>query len=331
MTDRTGGSAVVPIPSPPNPVCRAAVLPIPAETNVPQIPSHERSLPRLPSSIPSHTLYSHPKPNEWPQANVQLRRFTTDAVDHSVPPGGFDRSRRNTLPAIAPNLFDQQSPSLHRKLDQVSSSSLPIAEVDSKLRQQKLMGNPILNLERVCKVLPTSSSERLNESFQFDTLSQASSEGEPVSFQGAPLGCPVFGQDMNMSEMNLMHVRSASANTVTTPSSFQAMEQFAIQAERNAQQAEDSARQARQLAEWASSTICQLKTGGPPSSPRATVINQRLPSIHEGTSVDPTTPETSPPPDSPAHTCPVSHTHSTGQSSDTQTRTLDQQGKCDIM
>lgn len=35
-----------------------------------------------------------PKPNEWPQAEQQLRKFSADMFDHSVPPG-----RRNTMAA----------------------------------------------------------------------------------------------------------------------------------------------------------------------------------------------------------------------------------------
>ena len=307
VTGKPGGPAAVPVPSPPRK--SATVLPIvrqPPEDA--QRPSEKRlasntrpSDMRLSTaSISSQALSTGgPKPNEWPQANIQLRRFISDAaaMDHSVPPGWQEGLRRNTVPAIPTNYAEE-----HDKAEgPLSSRSFAMGGTATELRRRSSIAEgPLLNLEQV---LPTSTAERLQsrkpllspfetqslvssleESYQADSLLY---EDDPVPFHDKSSACLL---DSTMSEMNLLHVRAFSGNVPRAPlSSLQALEQFAMQADKNAQQAERSASQARSLAKWAHSIMQQVRRNHQPP-------HKRLASEFEGTPVDPVSDNLAPPP-----------------------------------
>lgn len=295
------GSNHTPTASPARPVRKAAVVPIMQRPPTPKAITprpRAESLNPTSSHLPlSRALSPGPKPDKWPQAEQQLLKFSTltsNAVDHSVPPGG--RHRRNTAPAAPAisQLIAQRSPKrLHRKIEQLPPP-LPLTHVDSKLwHQNQLMTQPILNLEQVCQMMPTRSAETLEGGAPIlgGQVEPESSQQE-MEYPTEPAnGCLVLP---NMSEMNLMHMRgSISIPMSPVPVSrstavLQEMEQFAAHAH-------ESARQAKQLADWASSLVLQLKSGQPqpPPTPLSSVGIGTTPSPPrqephhtQGTSVD---------------------------------------------
>ena len=144
------------------------------------------------------------------------------------------------------------------------------------------MGQPVLTLEQVCKSMSAENMED-REPYPYSPP-HGRSQRNSLAYIGdseVPLGRP----DTLMSEMNLLHMRGSICVPMSPSVNLQEMEQFALQAE-------DGARHAQQLADWANNIVCQLKSGlvsndSTTSRSELKPNGKELPSIHEGSSVDP--------------------------------------------
>lgn len=178
-----------------------------------------------------------PKPDEWPQAQQQLERFSPEVFDQSVPLGCVARARRNTAPSpsyVSPAVLDiGKAP---RRLHDVNRTPLPLSEVSATLQKQG-------------QLLRRQTSQNMD----------LQRPANPPELRA----CPHFGeQDTLGSEPNLMTLRgSISIPPLSIPPLFGSgdpvheMEAYALQVEENA-------KQARQLADWASSIVQRLKSRG---------------------------------------------------------------------
>ena len=163
------------------------------------------------------TSLNMPKPDEWPQAKQQLQKFFTtsqNAIDYSVPQGGAVKVRRNTTPRPPPELQPWSA-------DQT---------VPSERVQARRNTDP--------QLLASPSSPAADTSTSSPKDADTSQEKTEVL-----LGCPLMGQDEDMSELNLFHVRASSDTAISSitsaPASLVQMEQLAKQMGRNAQQLEN--------------------------------------------------------------------------------------------